>query len=243
MDKHHREELKKDQFVETIGQSVGYVSSHRQQAYTYAGIALAALAVAAGVYYYTQNKREAEQATLAQALQIKSATIGVAGQPGDPRPSFPTEEEKNKALIKALTEVVTKHPGSDAAAVAHFQLGVTAADAGKMEEAAKQFEQAVASGSREYASAARLALGQVYPALGKMGEAEKVLRELMASPSNLVSKEQATFTLARVLSSTNPAEARKLIDPLQKDSRPAIARSAVALYAEIPGAPAAPAAK
>lgn len=241
MDKQHREELKKDQFVETIGQSVGYVASHRQQAYTYAGIALAALAVVAGVYFYTQNKRATEQAALAQALQIKSATIGVA-PPGDTRPSYPTEEEKNKALVKALSEVTAKHPGTDAAAVAFFQLGVTAADAGKMDEAAKQFEQAVATGSREYASAARLALGQVYPALGKAAEAEKVLRELMASPSNLVSKEQATFTLARVLSSTNPAEARKLIDPLQKDSRPAIARSAVALYAEIPGA-ATPAAK
>ena len=236
MDKHHRDDLKKDQFVETVGHSVEYVAGHRQQLYTYGGLALAALAVALGVYWYTGNKRATEQTALSQALQIKQAAIGATAQPGDPRPSFPTEQERSKALVKALNEVVAKHGGSDAAAVALFQLGVTAADQGNMPEAAKQFELAAQTGSREYASAAKLALAQVQQALGKNADAEKVLRELMASPTVLVSKEQAIFTLARVLAVSNPAEARKLVSPLEKDSRPVIARNAVALLGELPAA-------
>lgn len=234
MDKQHRDDLKKDQFVETVGQSVQFVSGHRQQLYTYGGLALAAILVVLGVYWYTGNKRAIEQADLGRALRLKQATIGLGAQPGDPRPSFATEADKTKALTKALNEVATNHPGSDAASVAVYQLGVQAADAGDMAEAAKQFEKAAQSGSREYVSTAKHALAQVYQALGKNAEAEKALRELIASPSVLVSKEQATFTLARLLAVTNPAEARKLIDPLQKDSRPVIARNAVALLGELP---------
>lgn len=236
MDKQHREELKKDQFVETVGHSVEYVAGHRKQLYTYGGAAVAVAVVAIGVYMYTGSKRAVEQEDLGKALQIKQATIGVAAQPGDPRPSFPTEADKNKALTKALNDVATQHPGSDAAAVAIYQLGVLAADQGDMNEAARQFEKSAQIGSREYASTAKLALAQVYQALGKNGDAEKVLRDLIANPTALVSKEQATFTLARLLATSNPAEARKLVDPLQKDSRPVIARNAVALLGELPAA-------
>jgi tetratricopeptide (TPR) repeat protein len=234
LDKHHRDELKKDQFVETVGQSVEFVAGHKHQVYVYGGVAAAAVLIALGVYWYTGNKHAAEQADLARALAIKQATIGLAAQPGDPRPSFATEEARNKALAEALNGVVARHGGSDAAAVALYQLGTVASDQGNMAEAAKQFEKAAQTGSREYASTAKLALGQVYQAMGRLPEAEKVLRELIASPTALVSKEQATFTLARVLASSKPAEARKLIDPLQKDSRPVIARNAVALLGEIP---------
>jgi tetratricopeptide (TPR) repeat protein len=234
LDKHHRDDLKKDQFVETVGHSVQYVAGHRQQLYTYGAAAAAVIVVALGVYWYTGNKRAGEQEDLGKALQIKQATIGVAAQPGDPRPSFPTEADKNKALSKALNDVIAQHSGSDAAAVAIYQLGVIAADQGDMNEAAKQFERAAQTGSREYASTAKLALAQVYQALGKNAEAEKVLRELIASPTALVSKEQATFTLARLLAGSKPAEARKLVEPLQKDSRPVIARNAVALLGELP---------
>ncbi len=234
MDKHHREDLKKDQFVETVGQSVHFVAGHRHQVYTYGGLALAAVVIALGVYWYTGNKHAAEQADLAKALAIKQATIGMSAQPGDTRPSFPTEDAKSKALGEALNGVVSRHGGSDAAAVALYQLGVVASDQGNMAEAAKQFEKAAQTGGREYASTAKLALAQVYQIMGRVPDAEKILRELIASPSALVSKEQATFTLARILAATNPAEAKKLIDPLQKDSRPVIARNAVALLGELP---------
>jgi hypothetical protein len=233
LDKHHREELKKDQFVQTVGHSVEYVAGHRQQVYTYGGAALAVVLVA--FVCIRTLAASVPPNRLPWAVRCRSSSPRSAC-PRSRRPAslLPDRGRKNTALNKALNEVVSQYGGSDAASVALYQLGVIAADKGNMAEAAKQFEKAVQTGSREFTSAAKLALAQVDQALGKNTEAEKLLRELVASPTAIVSKEQAMFTLARLLAVTNPAEARKLIDPLQKDSRPVIARNAVALLGELP---------
>jgi hypothetical protein len=60
----------------------------------------------------------------------------------------------------------------------------------------------------------------------------------MASPSVLISKEQATITLAQLLAKDKPEEARKLLDPLLKDERQAVSRSAESVVAGLPPAPA-----
>ena len=49
-------------------------------------------------------------------------------------------------------------------------------------------------------------------------EAEKLLRSLIDDPTILVSKEQATIALAKVVAKKNPAEARKLLEPLRAAS-------------------------
>jgi DNA-directed RNA polymerase subunit F len=67
---------------------------------------------------------------------------------------------------------------------------------------------------------------------GNTGEAEKILRDLMAHPTIMVSKEQATIELARTLSRTKPDEARKLLEPLRTE-RSAVSRMALTAYAEI----------
>jgi len=236
LDKQYREDLKNDQFVEAVGHSVEYVASHKSQVYTYVGLGLAAVAIALGVYWFAGSRKAQQQADLAQALQIRNAIIGAKTDLNDLRPAFATEDDKSKALVKALTEVSAKHSGTDAASVAHYQLAAVSSDKGDLAEAAKHFEKAVSEGSRDYSSVAKLSLAQVYHAQGKAAEAEKLLKELMASPSTLVSKEQATFTLARLLMASNPGEARKLIDPLTKDSSPIVVRNAVGLIGELPAA-------
>jgi hypothetical protein len=67
-----------------------------------------------------------------------------------------------------------------------------------------------------------------------MAEAEKLLRSLIAKPSAFVSKEQATIALAELLASRNPAEARKLLEPL-RSARPAISQAAIAALGALQG--------
>jgi hypothetical protein len=55
---------------------------------------------------------------------------------------------------------------------------------------------------------------------------------LMEHPSILVSKDQATLSLARHLVKSNPAEARKLLDPLIKQTNVA-SQIAVGVMSEI----------
>jgi hypothetical protein len=60
-----------------------------------------------------------------------------------------------------------------------------------------------------------------------------VLRDLIANPTDFVSSDQATISLARYLAQKKPAEARKLLEPLR--TRPgSIGQVAITLLGEMP---------
>jgi len=63
-----------------------------------------------------------------------------------------------------------------------------------------------------------------------------MLRGLIQNPTILVSKEQATLALARLLAASRPAEARKLLEPLVKEKRQAVSRNAETLLVSLPPA-------
>ncbi len=232
MDKEVQKLVQHDTFTETVGQSVEYVQSHRSQLVKYAGIAAGVAAVIAGVWWMRSSQHATRQADLAAALRNKDAVIG-PGTPGDPRPAYPNKEAKEKASLDGYQSVISKYGGTDEAAVAYYELAAIAADAGKMDEAAKHYRSAVAAGGREIGSTAKLSLAQVLLAQNKNSEAEALLKELIASPTLLVSKEQASFALARALALAKPEEARKILDPFRKDARQAVARNAEILIGEL----------
>ncbi len=234
MDKLTRKNLKTDKFATEVGHSIEYVTGHRAQAIRYGGAALAVIALLIGGYYFQQSRRAGRQAELARALMLMDGVIGPASQPGDPRPSFPTQGDKDKAVLKGFQDLASKYDGTNEGAVGHFELGSIAADEGKLGDAEKHFRSAVDSGDSATASVAKWALAQVLHAEGKPADAEKLLRELVASPTLLVSKEQATMSLIRVLALTKPDEARKMLEPLQKAENPVIARTAMQLVTELP---------
>jgi tetratricopeptide (TPR) repeat protein len=237
LDRLTRKELKTDKFAQEVTHSLSYVGAHRRQAMLYVGGGLALVLLLAGIFYYRGHTHKIRQAELATALQLREAIVTPLPNPEDPRPSFPTAEEKDAALRKAYQDIVSRFAGSDEAHVAGFHLGVLDADAGKIAEAEAHFKSVADGAGAEYASAAKLSLAQIYASTGKEAEAERLLRELINRPTVLVSKEQATIALARVIASAKPEEARKLLDPLQKDTRPEVSRNAVAAAGEIPPSP------
>jgi len=88
------------------------------------------------------------------------------------------------------------------------------------------------SGKDAYASQAKLSLAQIYDSMGRQADAEKLLRSLIDDPTILVSKEQATIALAKVLAKKNPAEARKLLEPLRAERGP-VSRAALTALGEM----------
>ena len=100
-----------------------------------------------------------------------------------------------------------------------------------MDEAVRRLTTVADSGSRDYASLAKLVLSQIYAGQGKTAEAEKLLRGLIDKPTLLVTKEEATIALGRLLTPTRPEEARKMLDPLQKVPGP-VGRAAVLAHGE-----------
>lgn len=230
MDKAHRRELKHDKFVDQVGHSLEYAADHKSQVVKIIGGVVLVAVLALAWYMYSRYAHGQRQAALHQAIRIQQAQVGPNSS--DFFVTFPTEEEKQKATIKAFTDVANKYSSSEEGAVARYYLGTTAADAGDVKEAEKQFKLVAESGEDEYASQAKLSLAQIYESTGRDADAEKLLRSLVDDPTTLVSKEQATIALARALGDDKPAEARKLLEPLRA-SRGPVSRAAIGALGSI----------
>jgi tetratricopeptide (TPR) repeat protein len=208
-----RKELKTDKFAVEVEHTVDYVTQHRRQLLIYSSIVLVVVVVVVAISFYLRHQRTLREQALSDAIQIQEAPVG----PPNPGAliTFPTEDAKRAAAVKALSAVAAKYPQSDEGTIAKYYLGSGAADQGKMTEAEKLYKEAAAAGDRNYASLARFSLAQVYFAENRPAEAEKILRDLMEHPTVFVSKEQATVALAKGIAPSRRAEALKLLEPLR----------------------------
>lgn len=230
MDRLTRKELKTDRFALEVGHSVEYVSEHRQQLARYGSIAAGVIVLALIIYGFMSYRAGVREDALRAALQVQDAQVGT---PQGEVQSYPTQDAKDAALKKALTEVADKYPGSEQGAVARYYLGTMAADKGDMATAEKSLRDVVENGNKNYASFAKLALAPVLQAQNKAAEGEQLLRSLVDRPTAFVSKEQALIALARYLAPTKPLEARKLVDPLRTERGP-VSRAALSVLSELP---------
>lgn len=228
MDRITRHDLKTDQFAQQVGHIVEEVEAHRSQVIRYGLVAVAALALIAGAYWFLHSRKQARELELATVMRIWSAPIGA---PGGGEYSYADAAAKEKAFSKAASALIANNSGSDQAGAAEYLLAIRASDQGKLDVAERYLKLAVADGGSEYGSLAKLALADVYTTQGKTAEAEKLLKELIEKPSVLVSKDQATMALARIYVKSRPAEARKLLQPMITQTT-AAGRVAASLFAE-----------
>lgn len=231
MDRLTRKELKTDKFALEVTHGLEYVTEHRQQVVRYGSIAAAVVIIALIIYGFVGYRSGVREDALRNALQIQDATVGQQAQEG--QQSFPTQDAKDAALKKALTEVANKYPGSQQGAVANYYLGTMAADKGDFANAEKLLRSVVDHGSANYASLAKLSLASVLHAENKTAEGEKLLRSLVDHPTTFVSKDEATIALARYLAPYNPTEARKLLEPL-RTARSTVSRAALTALSDLP---------
>ncbi len=232
MDKITRKELKSDHFALEVEHGVDYVADHKKQFIQYGAIAAVVIVLLSAFFWYRSYQHGIRQDALSAAIQVQNASIGPPQN--EFMTAFPTQADKDKATNKAFTDLATKYSGSDEAYVAEYFLGANAADKGDLAQAEKRFKLVAENASAGYASLAKLSLADIYKAENKTADAEKVLKSVIDSPTVLVSKEQATIALAHLLAPTNPAEARKLLEPLRGSQRSAISRAALSALGELP---------
>jgi len=230
VDRTTRHDLKSDKFVQEVAHSVEFLEHHRGQFIRYGAIVLALVIAGAGLFYYIKVKKETRIAELSAAMLVYNAGVGSAEVSRSN--TFQTEEARQQALKKELNGFVTKYSGSEEAGVANYLLGANAADQGNITEARRYLDAAIKDCGKDYGSLAKLALAGIASAEGKTDEAEKLLRELIANPTVLVAKDQATITLTKVLAQTKPEEARKLLEPLRTETG-AASRTAIMMLAEL----------
>ena len=220
-----RKELKSDRFALEVQHSVEYVSEHRRQLTLWGGIGAAAAILIAAFFLYRNYEHGVRQEKLAEAMTLLNAQIGPA--PNRFTPAFPTEADRSKAVEKAFGEIAAKYPGTAEGLNAEFYLAAHAADAGRVEEAAKRYKIVVDADKEPYASMAKLSLAPIYASQGKLAEGQKLIQSVIDHPTELVSKEAATIAMAQLIAPTDPARARKLLEPLRGFPRSAVSRAAL----------------
>jgi predicted negative regulator of RcsB-dependent stress response len=231
LDSATRKDLKGDKFAEEVFDIFDWISAHKAEVMRYGAVALAVAVIAVGVVLYNRSQADTRQEALAQALQIEDGSVGPTAQPTAMH--YDTPADKDKARVKAYTDLATKYAGTQEGAFGSFALASDAIDKGNMAEAEKRYRDVANSGPKAYASLASIALARVLVAEGKPADAQKVLQELAKNPTLTVSKESATLDLAQVMSKTDPADALKLLDPLRISTRQPVARVAVTEYGNI----------
>jgi predicted negative regulator of RcsB-dependent stress response len=226
-----RKELKSDKFALEVELGLNFFEAHQAEIIRYGGIALALAAIIFGFFSYRRHQQTLREQVLSRAIQIQETSVGPPTQGASN--TFPTQQVKEEAALKAFGEVASKYSGSDEAEIAQYYTASIHADQGNLPEAEKGFQEVAQKGNARYASLAKLSLGQVYFAEGKPDLAQKTLTDLAAHPTVFVSADQANIALARGLMATKPVEARKLLETL-KNRQGAVGQVALTLYGELP---------
>lgn len=226
-----RKELKTDNVAEGFERGLEWFEHHKKEEVRYGAVVLAVVVLVFGIITYRNHEHAARQEALAQCIRIQEtpvATVAVSGQS-----TFPTQDVKDQAAIKAFADLESKYSGSDEAQIAEYYLGCIHSDQGKVSEAEKNFLNVSNHADANYASLAKVALAEIYFSDGRVDQGEKMFRDLIANPTVFVSKDQATISLAKHLIGRNNAEVRKLLAPI-KDGKSPVASIAQQMSAQLP---------
>ncbi len=225
-----KEQLQHDQFTDAVSKIVTYATENRERVFRLLVALAIVLAVAGGLFWYFSSRSAARERDLQAAFQVLEAPVG---PPNDYAKTFPTQQAKTQASIKALSNVVAKDGGSRQGLIAQYYLGTLKAQQGDTKGAEADLTNVADSGS-EVKSLAKIALAQVYVGEQKTTEAQKLLQSMIDKPTDLVSKAQAQILLAHLDETISPQEAKVLLQSLKTPGqRPAVDRAVSALQAQI----------
>jgi hypothetical protein len=225
-----KEQLQHDHFTDTVSDVVGYAASHRQELLRWVIIAIAILVIAGGAFWYAKYRESVRQQDLNQALATADRPVGPA-TPGVS--TFPNEDAKSKAVMKAFADVVAKDGGSSEGLVAQYYLGTLKAKKGDVKGAEADLSR-VADSNVRVAALAKIALAELYRGDNKVPQAQSLLQSLVNKPTDLVSKAQAQILLALLEKSTNPQQAKKLLQSVSTESKdPVVQRVAQQVSSEM----------
>lgn len=224
-----KEQLQHDQFKDALSGAVVYAQSHREKVIRWAVIVGIVLILGGGAFWYASYRNGVREQDLEDAFAVLEAPVGTPSQLGK---SFATQDAKTAASIKALEGVIQKDGGTRQGLIAQYYLGTMKA-AKQDTKGAETDLQAVANSSSECAPLAKIALAQIYASENRGAEAQGLLRDIINKPTDLVSKAQAEILLAHLEESSNPQEAKKLLQSLRAETDPAVSRAVQQLSSQL----------
>lgn len=214
-----RQELKKDEFVDTFAELWAWVQRQHTALILAVVVAIVVSAAYAGYRVYSENQAAKADAALGEAIRTYHAQILPPGtpKPATDEPVFSSEQARNEAALKEFTELRQHYPRTRAAHIAEYYAALCQASLGQTDESMKTLLRVVGGSDREASSLAKFRLAALYARQGKGAEAVKLYQELIDKPTLLVPKPEALMALADYYRSVQPAEAAKLYEQVKRE--------------------------
>ena len=225
-----KEQLQHDQFTDTVSNVISYTQTHRQQVIRWAVIGAVVLLLAGGIWWYVSAQKAQRQKDLSAAMTVVDAQVGPANEFSK---TYPTNEAKDAAATKALSDVGAKDGDSKEGMIALYYLATIKAK--KDQASAVPDFQKVSNSSSDVAPLAKIALAQIYVGQNKLAQAQDLLRSIINTPTDLVSKAQAQILLAQTEAASDPKDAKAQLKMISPDAqkRAAVSRAADSVSAQL----------
>jgi len=219
-----RHQLKQDKFsrvtIEAAEKTAHWTVEHRTTLIVTTVAVAVVLAAGLGGWFYLSSQDEKASLELSQAVRTMNTPLRPAGTPEQPDfPTFSSARDRSEAARKQFQAIVDKYPHTRTADMAHYFLGVTAANLSDNASAERDFKQVGSSGTRELAAVAKFALASLYGQTNRTKEAIALYQELIAKPTASVSKVTAQMQLAELYQATNqPLDAKRIYQQVKVEN-------------------------
>jgi tetratricopeptide (TPR) repeat protein len=171
---------KPDEYQLVAGRAMGWMVEHRKLVLMAGGGILAVLLLAWGLATWRTSREAKAGGALAEALELQSRPIAGEGpaQPGED--TFPSKEEREKAVMAALENVRKAHGGTTAAQTALAELGFHKLKDGDAAGAQKDLQDFVDHAGKDHPLRpfAQESLGYALEAQNKLDEARAAFEKL-----------------------------------------------------------------
>jgi TolA-binding protein len=219
-----RHQLKQDAFsrvtIEAAEKTAHWTVEHRSTLIISTIVVAVALAAVLGGWYYLSTQDEKASLELTEAVRTLDTPLRQAGTPAQPDfPTYTSVKERTEAARKQFQAIVDKYPHTHTADMAHYFLGVTAADLSDNATAERNFKDVASSWNRDVAAVAKFALASLYGQTNRTKEAVALDQELINKPTTSVSKVTAQLQLADLYQNSNqPLDAKRIYEQIKKDN-------------------------
>jgi tetratricopeptide (TPR) repeat protein len=222
VERQHRHQLKQDEFKDTLVHLEEYFKKHYQEILNVSIIVVVVVGLAGGLKYYTDRQEAAANADLGEALATFRAYVGQP-TPGQGEPvggTYATAQEKYKKALQQFDAILGKYkmfPRPKAVGIARYQAGACQSLLDDHPGAIQTLTEASMDHDPEVAALAKFALAGELAKSGKTPEAAKLYQDLADHPTIAVPKASALLALADAYRESQPAQARKIYEQVEKE--------------------------